>query len=151
MSYKQIFPFLLCTLLICGVQAQTRPSSNITITGDVAVSQLVAKHIEFNEKVKTVPGYRIQVASLSGGNAKNRAFELKDKIKVEFPSVETYVIYVEPNFRVKVGDFRTRLEAYAFLQVLKDSYPGTILRDDIYPIKIDWDNLIPETDADAEN
>lgn len=131
--------------------AQTHPKRGHTqIIGDVAVQQLVEKHQAFNERVKTIPGFRIQIAALSGNNAKARAFGLKQQFAEMYPDVPIYLIYDEPNFRIKVGDFLTKLDAYSFLQKIKATYPGTIVKDNIYPIRLDWNDLIPETDADAE-
>ena len=101
----------------------------------MAVAQLVQKHIELNERVRTIPGYRIQVASLSGTASKNRAFEMKDRIRELYPGVEAYVVFDEPNFKVKVGDFRTRLDAYVFLLRIRNDFPGTIIRDISTPRK----------------
>ena len=52
---------------------------------------------------------------------------------LDYPTVQAYIVFDEPNFKVKVGDFRTRLEAYAFLQQIKEVYKGYIVRDNIYP------------------
>ncbi|MBQ5975019.1 MAG: SPOR domain-containing protein [Bacteroidales bacterium] len=125
-----------------------RSRGHVEIKGDVAVAQLVQKHIELNERVRTIPGYRIQVASLSGTASKNRAFEMKDRIRELYPGVEAYVVFDEPNFKVKVGDFRTRLDAYVFLLRIRNDFPGTIIRDNIYPTQIDWDEMIPESEDD---
>lgn len=125
-----------------------RSKGRIEIRGDVAAAQLVQKHIELNERVNTIPGYRIQVASLSGTSSKNRAFEMKDRIRQTYPGVEAYVVFDEPNFKVKVGDFRTRLEAYVFLQRIHADFPGTIIRDNIYPTQINWDDVVPESEDD---
>ena len=110
---------LLPQLLLAQSYSTNRSRGRIEIKGDVAVSQLVQKHIELNERVRTIPGYRIQVASLSGTSSKNRAFEMKERIREAYPGVEAYVVFDEPNFKVKVGDFRTRLEAYVFLQHIR--------------------------------
>ena len=125
-----------------------RSRGRIEIRGDVAVSQLVQKHIELNERVRTIPGYRIQVASLSGTSSKNRAFDMKERIREAYPGVEAYVVFDEPNFKVKVGDFRTRLEAYVFLQHIRGEFPGTIIRDNILPTQINWDEMVPESEDD---
>ena len=101
-------------MLLAQGYATNRSRGRIEIKGDVAVTQLVQKHIELNERVRTIPGYRIQIASLSGTASKNRAFEMKERIREMYPGVEAYVVFDEPNFKVKVGDFRTRLEAYVF-------------------------------------
>ena len=100
--------------------------------------------------MRTVPGYRVQIAALSGPNSRNQAFELKQKFKEEFPEVEVYIIFTEPNFRVKVGDFTSKLDAFVFMQRIKDRYPGTIVKENVYPIHPDLSNIVPETDADAD-
>lgn len=147
---KTIITLLAFTFCAGAAMAQSAKRGHIEITGDVAVEQLVKKHIEFNEQLRTIPGFRIQIASLSGSNSKSNAFNLKEQVSNAYPEQQVYVIYDEPNFRVKVGDFRTRLEAYAFLQELKAMHPGTIVKDNIYPIPLDTNDWVPETDEDAE-
>ena len=125
--------------LVAGVIAVVSQSSamgqtgRVRVTGDVAVNQMVEKHIELNSKTKTIPGYRVQIASFSGTSSKSNAFNLRDRFMTDHPTVQAYIIYDEPNFKVKVGDFRTRLEAYAFLQEIKETYKGYIIKDNIYP------------------
>lgn len=130
--------------------AQTRTyggQGTTTLVGDAPkAEQLVRKHIEFNERTRTIPGYRIQIAALSGSNSKTQAFTLKERFMETFEDCDAYVIFDEPNFRVKVGNFRTRLEAYAYLQRIKDLYPGTIVKDNIYPLPFEEDAPMEETD-----
>ncbi len=152
---KYFFVFMLTALACTAVQAQSvrtygsnRSRGHVEIKGDVAVAQLVQKHVELNERVRTIPGYRIQVASLSGSASKNRAFDMKERIREAYPGVEAYVVFDEPNFKVKVGDFRTRLDAYVFLQRIRNDFPGTIIRDNIYPTQINWDEMVPESEDD---
>ena len=89
--------------------------------------------MELNNKVKTIPGYRVQIGSFAGTSSKANAFALRDKFVEDYPEVQAYIVFDEPNFKVKVGDFRTRLEAYAFLQKIKEFYKGYIAKDNIYP------------------
>jgi len=147
---KHILITLALMLCCSSLYAQHR-KGHTEIVGDISVTQLVEKHIEFNERVKTVPGYRIQIGSFSGANSKNTAFALKEKFMATYPEMTAYLVFDEPNFRVKVGDFTTRLEAFVFLQRIKNVYPGNIMKDNVYPIRLDWNDLVPETDEDAAN
>lgn len=151
-KYFLLFTLVAMTSTLCLAQGYTpggnRSRGHIQVVGDVAVTQLVKRHIELNERVRTIPGYRIQVASLSGTSSKNRAFDMKERIHMNYPGVEAYVVFDEPNFKVKVGDFRTRLEAYVFLQHIRGEFPGTIIRDNIYPTQINWDEMVPESEDD---
>jgi len=150
MSKHIILMALVLLWTSAGFAQSASHKGKVEITGDVKVSELVKKHIEFNERIKTVPGFRIQIAALSGPNSRNRAFELKQQFKTDFPDVEVYIIFTEPNFRVKVGDFTTKLDAYVFMQTIKSRYPGTIVKENVYPIHLDWSDIIPETDDDAD-
>ena len=128
---------LICVSIILNFQfsifnSASAQTGHVTVTGDVTVNDMVARHVELNNRVKTMPGYRVQIASFSGTNSKNSAFSLRDRFMTDYPAIQAYIIYDEPNFKVKVGDFRTRLEAYAFLQEIKEVYKGYIIKDNIY-------------------
>ena len=138
---------LLLLWFVPNTKGQNR-NGKVEITGDVKISELVTKHIEFNERMQTVPGYRVQIAALSGANSRNQAFDLKRRFKAEYPDIEVYIIFTEPNFRVKVGDFTSKLDAYVFMQRIKDTYPGTIVKENVYPIHPDLSNIIPESEDD---
>ena len=137
---------LLLSLLLpfAMLQAQTR------IVGDVAATQMVERHVELNHRVKTIPGYRVQIASFSGANSKTSAFNLRENFITDYPSVQAYIVFDEPNFKVKVGDFRTRLEAYAFLQQINDVYKGYIIRDNIYPEPPLLDEFAPDDESSGD-
>ena len=124
---KKVITLLAVLVLGVAMQAQVR------VVGDVAVEQMVAKHVELNNKSKTIPGYRVQIASFSGTSSKANAFDLRDRFSADYPEVQVYIVFDEPNFKVKVGDFRTRLEAYACLQKIKEFYKGYITKDNICP------------------
>ena len=123
---------LAAALIASGLEAQAQ-TGRVRVVGDVAVNQMVEKHIELNSRAKTIPGYRVQIASFSGTSSKANAFNLRERFMADHPSVQAYIIYDEPNFKVKVGDFRSRLEAYAFLQEIKETYKGYIIKDNIFP------------------
>ena len=129
MRKQTLFTLILLTL---GTLA-TAQTGRVIVIGDVAVNEMVARHVELNTRVKTMPGFRVQIASFSGTNSKTSAFNLREQFTADYPMVQAYIVFDEPNFKVKVGDFRTRLEAYAFLQQIKEIYKGYIIRDNIYP------------------
>ena len=149
MEYSKSITILLSLALAIAVGAQTVSHGCHEITGDTKVELMVKKHIEFNERVQTIPGYRVCIAKLSGANSRTQAFAMKNKFSGEHPGTGVYVVFDEPNFVVKVGDFRSRLEAYAFLQKIKGPYNGTIIKDNIYASAIEPEELVPETDEDA--
>ena len=137
-------------ILAVAVGVGTTCAAQLRIVGDVAATQMVELHVELNQRVKTIPGYRVQIASFSGANSKTSAFNLRDNFQTDYPTVQAYIVFDEPNFKVKVGDFRTRLEAYAFLQQIKEVYKGYIIRDNIYPEPPLMEEYAPDNETSGD-
>ena len=94
---KEILRFVaLCCVVTACANSQAQ-SERIRVTGDIAVTRMVDKHVELNQRVKTIPGYRVQIASFSGTNSKTSAFTLRDRFMTDYPEVQAYVAFDEPN------------------------------------------------------
>ncbi len=123
----------LITLLLFSVQSflysqVVKDSSKVEFVQEFKVKELVEKHIEINSKA-TINGYRIKIHF---GADKNQAYEIKRKFSEKFPDVPAYAKYDQPNFNIRVGDFRTKLEAYKFLKEVQIEFPSAFLvQDDI--------------------
>lgn len=72
-----------------------------------------------------VPGYRIQV--FSGNNqreSKGDADSKKRQINELYSDVPTYVSFMAPFWRLRVGDYATYEEAYSMMHRLIESFPA---------------------------
>jgi hypothetical protein len=106
----------------------TADTGKIEVVQDQKVKALLAKHIEINSKAP-VQGYRIKIHF---GADKAKAKEVKAKFIARFPEVKAYEKYDQPNFNIRVGDFRTKLEAYKFLKDVQAEFPTAfIVQDEI--------------------
>lgn len=103
----------------------------VNIYQDVGIHLLVNKHIESNKKQKGIPGYRIQVYSGSGHSARGKAEGIESFFLEEYPDVACYLSYYSPNFKVRVGDFRTKSEALKFKKEIVLNFPSTYIVKDI--------------------
>jgi hypothetical protein len=84
---------------------------------------------EINKSKMSMPGYRVQ---LYFGSERIRANQLKADFLQEYPDVGAYVIYHQPNFKLRVGDFKTRLEAKKFLDEVQTRFAvAFIVSDDV--------------------
>ncbi len=107
---------------------------------DPRVDSLIKKQIQINEVTtresrRNIPGFRIQVAS---SNDRNEVFTIKTKIYRLYPELKPYLIYQPPNYKLKVGNFKTPEEADPYLQKLIQSFPsGVYLVPDIIEVKPD--------------
>jgi len=109
--------------------------SQITIHQDEYIKNLVLNHIEQNKKIRGIPGYRINIFFDSGFDrngidARTRARAVKDTFNNYFPHITSYLKYETPNYKVYVGDFRTKTDATKVLKALEYYYPKAFIVND---------------------
>ncbi len=114
--------------LTTKVQAQADCGSLKTDFSTRTVSQLEL-YKKNTEKERKAKGYRVQIHF---GNTREAAKSVKDKFLSQVNQVNAYEIYQQPNFKIRVGDFRSHLDAYRFLKSIKSNFPNAyIVQDDI--------------------
>jgi hypothetical protein len=134
--HRSIGLFIAGSLLLIalpGVFAQNQETANdnIRVIQDEKVDQLVAKHVQINEGKNGVEGYRIQIFFDSGTNSKTRAQGIFDSFKAKYPETGVYLTFKAPNYKVRVGDFRSKLDAQRFLHSINEEYPNAWVIEDI--------------------
>lgn len=126
-------------LLPAWAQNNMIRQGKVEIVQDSRVDSLLRKHIFLNRYHQTLEGYRIQIFFDAGNTSRANAYRVKDEFTGTSPdsTVAVYVTFKEPYYRVRVGDFRTRMEAEGFMQLIRDDYPNA------FPIKdqINWPKL----------
>ena len=76
-----------------------------------------------------MPGFRVQVYF---GPNRTKANEIKTDFLQLFPNTGAYLVYQQPNFKIRVGDFKTRLEAMKLLKEIQTLYSAAfIVKDEV--------------------
>lgn len=143
----------ICCCFSMALLAQEK--GQVTILRDPMIDSLIAKRIALNTKStpaapstaapgKTVApivsqmGFRVQVFY---GSDRRKVFSEQARFKSSYPALNTYITYKEPNYYLRVGDFRTRLEAQRLLNELRPSFPTLfIFREKINAPNLDYSN-----------
>ncbi len=131
--------YLFIILLLIGGRGWAQEDTGVVVNKDPRVDQLIRKQIAINavttlDARRRVPGFRIQVINTPDRNKVNAA---KIKIYEEFPDWKPYLLYQAPNYKLRVGDFRTEDEANAALQQLSGLFPsGLYVIRDIIEVKL---------------
>lgn len=101
----------------------------LKVTGDQRLGALIDKYIEINQDdcPNIVEGYRVQVFSASGTGSSQKAREARTKFLTFYPTLKAYTDYEAPNFRVRVGDFRTKLEAEKIKKMISQEFPACFI------------------------
>ncbi len=134
--YKYLFVLFLFVSSHGWAQTDT---SNVVVTKDPRIDLLVRKQIAINEETtresrRNMPGFRIQVLNSPD---RNKVYEAKVKVYQEFPDWKPYLMYQPPNYKLRVGDFKTEDEANAALQQLSKLFPsGLYVIRDVIEVKL---------------
>ncbi len=129
---------LILSAISVNLFSQADENGHIVIVQDHRIDAILSKHLEMNEALLlntdnfAIDGYRIQIFEESGNKSSTRAREVMSEFSSEYPDMPTYLSWQAPNFKVRVGDFRTRMEAEGFLKKIKRNYPiAWVIRDKI--------------------
>ncbi len=82
------------------------------------LDSLLSNYRRYNKEFPKIQGYRIQLFF----GKREKAERLKAQFKEKHPETEAYIDYLAPNFRLRVGNFRTRIDAYRFMQEIGNEF-----------------------------
>lgn len=99
---------------------------NVEIIKDPRIDGLVRKQgmIIPPATAPQLPGYRVQLFFDSDRKSVDDA---RSRFISSYPKVDSYVIYNAPNYFLKVGDFRTQLEAEKVKDALMREFPTSFI------------------------
>jgi len=136
--------FIHALVLLTFVQVKAQEKGGVTVTKDSLITQLqnfrAAMGINpVESKTTSVPskpvirsaatrikvrGFRVQIFA---GASRNQAFSEQTRFRNMYKDIDPYITYDEPNYRVKVGDFRSRSEANAFMRELRQYFSNVFV------------------------
>ncbi len=110
---------------------------------ETAIKQFELNHlnIEADERIRTIleiqkeesiqkggfAGYRVQLYQ----GSKDEAYKIAANFMQRYPDNRVYIKFSTPDFRVRVGDFRTRSEAIRLKYQIEKNFPNPFIVEDI--------------------
>ncbi|MBX7227841.1 MAG: SPOR domain-containing protein [Chitinophagales bacterium] len=135
---RNLFVLMGCLLFLGSVHAQTKDTvdlGNVDVIVDSRLDdlqKLYAKPIIPDGPV-LIKGYRVQ---LGISQSRDQLTAEKDKFTKAYPEIRTYLNYEQPNFKLRVGDFKSKGEATTFMYKIRKDYPGCFVVEDVVEIKV---------------
>jgi hypothetical protein len=128
------FIFTACTAMFLftrsGVaQELIATQGSVEVIQDEKLTQLAEQYRKMSANNAEIDGYRVQIFFDSGSNSKNKAASVKDEFETLYPEAKPYLSYKEPYYRVRVGNFRSLIEAVGFQKKIATDYPNS------FPVK----------------
>ncbi len=111
---------LICLSFICLPFASLW-AQEVQINAEPAVNQLFQAWVRNNRAAARIAGWRVQLMS---GTERTAVEQGKSRFLGLFPGVPADWTHEKPYYKLRVGAFRSRLEAQAFVAQLRDAYPG---------------------------
>jgi hypothetical protein len=142
--YKAIFSCIAGCVFFMPIFTFGQERGKVEVIKDSRIDTLIARRFSLKTSAasKVIPyssrGYRVQIYS---GSDRKAAYDAQAKFQNKYPGQRTYITYTEPYFKVKAGDYRTRLEAEKTMQQLKGNFTSLfIISEKINPSKADTSN-----------
>ena len=124
--------FVLFFIAFLSTNTYSQDEGNVQIIQDDRIDTLLKKHIELNELDPQIEGWRINIFFEAGNYSKRLAIEAKSEFVNKYADVPCYLIFQEPYYKVRIGDYRTKMEAEKFLNKIVRDYPNAfVVQDDI--------------------
>jgi len=133
MWFRFVFSVFICFLQtnICA-QIDSTLEGNVKFQADQGFNELVEKYKKMNYSSATIDGYRVQISTDAGNNAKDLSNKVLQEFRATFSDVPAYITYQQPNFKVRCGNFRNKSEARKLQKRIAYLYPSAfIVKDEI--------------------
>jgi hypothetical protein len=102
------------------------------------IDTLINRYILYNLKLGGLEGFRIQIYSSSNVNAREESGKVEAEFMNKFPDIRSSTTFERPGYyKIRVGDYRTRMEGTKDLLMIRRIYPDAYL----VPDKINFPDL----------
>jgi hypothetical protein len=98
-------------------------NSNLTLNSDPKFEQLLSEKRKSNLNLSYSDRYKIQIYNGASENAKKTLSEFRQ----EYKNLDATIIFNTPNYKVWIGNFRTRMEAERYLVDIQKNYKNVFL------------------------
>lgn len=131
-----LIPALIFAQQPSGKMTQNSPSSadtsfrnagSVKVLQDSRIDSIVKMHIAYNKTQDGIMGYRVQIFFDAGNNSLEKAQAVAGEYQTLYPTDTAYISFTEPYYKVRVGDFRSRLEAEGYMHKILKDYPNAFV------------------------
>ena len=105
-----------------NLEAQTEDGT-VRIESSAHIDQMLAQKKKYNKSLEKFQGFKIQIYY----GSEKECYEVKEEFKSLYPDIATSIIFSTPQWKLQIGNYRTRLEADHSMVGIKKEYPSAIV------------------------
>lgn len=102
-------------------------NGQVSIYLDSLLEENYNKHLVLNSQTRGISGYRVRIFSDTGRGAKDKQKRVRASFLSLYPDVDTYSEYEGSYFKIYVGDYRTKNEAFLLMERIKKDFPDAFV------------------------
>lgn len=117
---NNLFYSLLFILFVTNSFSQ---EGTVSVSQDSKFEQLLTEKRKINATITTNDRYRVQIYSGDSETAKKTLSDFRK----EFKNSDATVVFNTPNYKVWIGNYKTRIEGERNIEELKKKFPNAFL------------------------
>ena len=121
LTSRKIFLSLLA--LVALSSEMNAQGQNVSVSQDPKFEQLLNEKRKINASLAVNDSYKIQIYTGGSENAKKTLSEFRQ----EFNNIDATIVFNTPNYKVWVGNFKSRIEAERNLVDIRKKYKKILL------------------------
>ena len=122
MTVRKVIIFGILMLFQAWAWGQGR-EGDLRVESSARINELVAQKTEYSKEKNSYPGYKIQIYY----GSEKECYEIRDEFRTLFQEITTSIVFSTPQWKLQVGEYRTRLEADQSIVGIKKEYPAAIV------------------------
>jgi len=124
------------TIWIFSSSIIAQNNENIKLN-DARIDSLISTQIKLNISKRGVDGYRVQIQH-NQSQSRQESEKVRAQFSLDFPHLKTYLEYISPNYKIQVGNFLNKLDAFKVKKQISRKYKGAY----IVPATVPFDEII---------
>ena len=99
-------------------------NTEISVYLDPLIENNYYKHILYNQRYGGAMGYQLRIFSGSGSKSKDDAEKARSLFLSKYENIRAYLVFDTPDYKVYVGDCRTKSEILKLINLIKGDFPN---------------------------
>lgn len=116
MKQLLLLPAIFCAFLIQGIA-----QGKISVNAPVSVNQMMDRYVELQKATTSMTGWRIQLLATTDRQEMESALY---RFQSLYPYIRVDWVHAKPYYKIQAGAFKSKLESYRILYLIKRDYPG---------------------------
>ena len=120
---KKIIFFFASIGLLFSNQLFSQTKGKLEIQSSEKINNIIKQKEAYNRNIKNIKGYKIQLFN----GSEQGAYKTREDFSTMFPDIEIKIQFFSPEWKVRVGNYKNRLDADRALFEIKQAFPNAII------------------------